>query len=483
MPVIRVNHIIALLHGIPCLGPAAVPQVHLHTLSLHGRLALLGIQTTPNTRRVVLGEHMLEQTVRKTAIILRRAEELIRPHMHHPAIPEHRLTELSILVQELIEHAVHEAQRLIGRSIQHLAAALLEMRHRPLINEIRAYTGKGQRMSGHIELRHDVHPAQLRELHKLHEFLLGVEDILRRQLMTVGTDHIRLQAEGRIALLEGVLALIHILLVEDVVITQVQMQVIHLEPRHHADDVLDRLKRDGRAGHIQHEATDLETRHIRRPSAGNAATCLSKNLHETAGTPHQTGSVTALHHNTLRTDVQRVTLRLQCLIHRERDAPLSRLILHGNGVPHNRTELAAEHLRQLLGRDNAVAEGEAPLASAPFQQSRHHHGLGIPLRRSISRLQLQLVILADDTLAIRSGHLEGHVHRHLTEERIGLDVAFLVHNLLVVRAKELHLGVLSLGQLQGLGTGGGRGHLEGIRNLLQRLLSRHGSSSECNGKR
>ena len=119
-----------------------------------------------------------------------------------------------------------------------------------------------------VKLRHDVHAVLRRVVDEVAELLLGVGEVVRGEPGAVLAHHVRFQSESSIGLDKGIFTGIHVIFMENVVVVQVNVQVIHLEPGHVFHHILHIAERNGQAAYVQQEAAHLVAGNIHGFTAG-----------------------------------------------------------------------------------------------------------------------------------------------------------------------------------------------------------------------
>ena len=199
---------------------------------------------------------------------------------------------------------------------------------------------------------------------------------------------------------------------ENEVIVDDQVQVIHLVPGHGADHVPEVAEGIGRTRNIKHEAAQLIAREIHCRAAGNAAGGLAQHLQQRARAPEQPGGRSRANADAVPGHLEPVPLLAQVAAFQQGKGNIrlragrDKLDL----LPRHVFQISREYLRQLFfraGYGNRVPQLVLALAALPLQDFRNDTRLGIALG-GVRGLQHDFIILADGFLAVL-GHLEADV--------------------------------------------------------------------------
>ena len=350
---------------------------------------------------------MAEHGVCKMAVIFLVPIKFIRPHMHHAAVREHGTAQFGILQHVFVKNLAHQVDRFRVGGVQHLAAALL-MIHGPFINEIGPQARKGKGMPWRVELRNNIDAVLSGIADQVGKFLLGIKKILGCQGRSVLSLHFGFQAESRIAFLERIMAVVHIVFVENIVVVDDQVQVIHLVPGHGADHVLQVTEGVRRARDIKHEPAELVARKIH----GRAAGRLAEHLQQGARAPEQAGGSRRTKADAVPGNLEPVSFPAQIAALQQGKGNI-RLRPGGDKLdllPQHVFHIRRKQFAQLLVRacyGDRIPQLIFSLSPLPLQDFRDNPRLGVALG-GLRSLQHDFIILADGFLAVL-GHLEADV--------------------------------------------------------------------------
>jgi hypothetical protein len=431
-------------------------------------------QAAPDTRGVATGLGIVEQSIRVFAVIFGLAIEFVSADVNDFAIAQDSLTG-SILFEVFIEDAGDERDGFRVGSIQHFAAAFFVVAHLALIDEVRADASEGESVARRVEFSHDVYAVLLSELNEVGEFLLRVREVLSGERGAIGALDLRFQAEGRVTFLSRIHACIEVVFVEDEVIVNDQVEVIHLKPGHRADDVLKVTHGVGSTSDIEQEATHRVAREVDGQAARESVRVLAEELEESSGAPDEARGGSGSQLDAMRGDghfvafIAQVIFEVSFILYRE-DGDISLFALG------SRDDFAADDTFQfreedsgqfLIGAGNGDLEAQFVLTfvPSPLEQFRDN----IRLRVALLRLSLEndFIVLRDGFLTIL-GDFKAHIDGGISDDR--RDFPGFIDDLFIVSAQDFDFSAIGFRKRERFGARfKGGGDVQVISDLLSIL--------------
>ena len=353
-------------------------------------------------------------------LLLATALVLIGTDVDHGVLQEHGV----LTVQILVKDALNEGS---GLGVLHVQILLLAG-----ASQVGASLGKRQRVSGSVELRHDLHALFLGIQLELTELVLGVVHTLG--VGQVG--HIRLQGEAAEGEVKGVVA-------------HMRIEIVHLVPGHLGNPVLQEVQRHIAARNVHAQATDFVLGVVTYIALRDGIPGLLEDLEDGPGRPVGAGLVAGLDGDVFP-NVQIVGLLIEGDIAGHKVEVTSRGIvatLHGNRLAHDVLIVvgkAVGHGDVLFTQSGvhqdagAVPNGKVTGGTEPLLQLGDDLGLlvlrllGVVQARNLHTHLIELVVVG---LVLA---LQPEAHRHSGVHNGTDDVAVGVNDLLVVSAQIGH---------------------------------------------
>ena len=490
--ILAVNELEAEVVHLFEVGPTGVPEIHLAVLAVLGHAAhvdgaLDARKRAPHTCSLAIVLGILEHVVHKATIRVAVGRVLVSSDVNHVgAGKDSGVAALHILVENTLNKS--QAVTVLRGEVQMVVVTAVGT-----VTQIGTDRGERQGVRRSVDLRDDVHAECGGILDEALEFGLGVPHVLGGevglvQAVVAALLDIGLETE-RVVRLEDILALVGVLLERDVVVVQVDLEVIQLEPSHLLGHLLEPIHGEGLATHVEDETADLVQRVVASGAHGERTVAGLHALQDGLTAPVCTGNGLSRHRDAIGGSGEQVALVAQTLIFfgakREEDitraggAPSSGLDVHAgdNGV------VGGEFLGHCLEGIGAVHHalggggGELTLVADPLTQLGQdaRGGVGV-LDRSHGSGNLDVKLLEGVLgMIILVRDLEGCLHGHIGDGVV--DDLVQPDNLLIVGAVVLDL--VTSGHILGqfvleLGGFGGDRLDDDVVEEVGRLLLRRG---------
>ena len=411
--------------------------------------ALDARKRAPHTCSLAIVLGILEHVVHKATIRVAVGRVLVSSDMNHVgAGKDSGVAALHILVENTLNKS--QAVTVLRGEVQMVVVTAVGT-----VTQIGTDRGERQGVRRSVDLRDDVHAECGGILDEALEFGLGVPHVLGGevglvQAVVAALLDIGLETE-RVVRLEDILALVGVLLERDVVVVQVDLEVIQLEPSHLLGHLLEPIHGEGLATHVENETADLVQRVVTSGAHGERTVASLHALQDGLTAPVCTGNGLSRHRDAIGGSGEQVALVAQTLIFfgakREEDitraggAPGSGLDVHAgdNGVVGG--EFLGHCLEGIGAVHHALGGGgaELTLVADPLTQLGQdaRGGVGV-LDRSHGSGNLDVKLLEGVLgMIILVRDLEGCLHGHVGDGVV--DDLVQPDNLLIVGAVVLDL--------------------------------------------